>query len=170
MLRTPTDVFALVLDIPTISWSDNIDIRFKGVTMTGVVGDVITITGRKHEVELEQVGGGIVRATIYIQNDGDQIQERIDYLLAEEYTIVPDVDIRTLSTGKSLSCTVNFRHSTQTVRAMPIDMAPGVQETVEYLAATAVEMDPGIMSDLVKSLNAGEMPEVVAFVLTLANL
>lgn len=170
MLRTPADVFALVLTIPTTSWTDNIAVDFTGVKMVGVEEDEIIITGRKHEIELEQAGGGNVRATIYIQNDGTQLQERIDALLDEEYAIEPMVSIRTISNSKPLSCTVDYRRSEQTIRAMPIDMAPGVQDVVEYLSSTSVELEPDLMAELVKELNAGEMPDVIAFVQNLANL
>ena len=170
MMKVLKDVFQLVLNIPTNSFAENVKVNFKGVTMTSVDGDEIVITGRKTDIVIEQGGNGNVRAIVYIVNDGTAIEERIDAMLEEEYELTPMAEISTISNGTVLNCTVDLRRSCQTQREMPVDMAPGVQETVEFLTSTAVEFDDQFVGDLVSALNSGKYPQIIDFITNLANL
>lgn len=170
MMRVVRDVFQLALDIPTNSFAENVRVKFHGVKMTSVDGDEVVIKNRPFEVVIEQGGNAKVRAFIYIVNDGTEIEERIDAMLEEEYEITPLVDISTISNGTVLSGTVNYRNSYQTQREMPVEMAAGVQETVEFLTSTAVEFDDQFIGSLVSELNSGKHQDIIDFVTTLANL
>ena len=170
MMRVVRDVFQLTLDISTNSFAENVEVKFNGVKMTSVDGDEVTITKRPFEVVVEQGGNGKVRAIIYIVNDGTEIEERIDAMLNEEYELTPLVEIHTISNGTVLTYTVNYRKSEQVQREMPVEMADGVQETIEFLTSTAIEFDDQFIGSLVSELNSGKHQDIIDFVTTLANL
>ena len=56
MMKVLRDVFQLALDIPTNSFAENVKVKFKGVKMTSVEGDEVTITNRAIDIVIEQGG------------------------------------------------------------------------------------------------------------------
>ena len=66
---------------------DNIDINFNGITLYSEDEDkLIEIKGRRTVIEPERCSDGL-RINLYILNEGDNPEERIDYLIDEDYEI-----------------------------------------------------------------------------------
>lgn len=169
-MKSMRKVFSLVLDLETNSFPDNINLVLNGVNMISPDGDVVTIVNRIHDINLDSVGGGIVRATIDIVNETEEIEERIDYMLDEEYELQPLVDVKVKSSGKAVSWTINWRNSCQTEKMMDVNMAPGVKESLDFLTDSAIEFSPEFMSKLVKDMNDGNLNGVMDFITKLGNL
>lgn len=169
-MKVLRDVFQIVLEVPTNSYAENIRAKFNGVEMTSLDGDHIIINNRTYEVVVEQVGGGKCNVIIYVVNNGSEIEDRIDYMLEEEYEMKPLVEITTKSSNTILPWTINYRQSMQTVRMMDMDMAPGVKDAIDYLTSSAVDFDEAFIGKLVQELNTGKHQDVLDFINKLSEL
>jgi hypothetical protein len=103
-------------------------------------------------------------------NEGDAIEERIDYMLEEEYQIEPLVEVFTKSTKSPISWTIDFRRSYQTEKMMDMDMAPGVKDAVSFITSAAVGFSDEFTATLIKELNTGKYQHVLDFINTLAEM
>lgn len=164
------DVFQIVLDIPTNSYAENIRAKFNGVELTSLEGNIITINNRTYDIVVEQVGGGKCKAFIYVVNDGDEIEDRIDFMMEEEYEMKPLVEFVTKSSNSTLPWTIDYRQTMQTSRMMDMDMTPDVKDAIGYLTSTAIDFDEAFIGDLVRELNTGNYQEVLDFINRLSEL
>ena len=169
-MRIERDVYLLVLNATTPSFAENVDVKFTGVRMTSVDGDVVEINNRQHEIMVEQAGGGNLKITIAIVNECEVVEERIDYMLEEEYEIEPIVEVFTKSNHNLIAWSLNLRDSYQTKRMMEMDMNPDVKEAVSFITSAAVGYSDEFVATLINELNTGKYQHVLDFINNLANL
>ena len=86
--RIKREVYRFILYAATNSFAENIAVKYDGVILTSIDGDVVEIKGRTHQSLVEQVCVGKVRITIDVvnedkvdPNDIQTIQKRIDCML-----------------------------------------------------------------------------------------
>ena len=112
-------VYKLVLTVP-VSSQHGVDVEFKGIRMYSPdSGHSVYISNRKHRIEKEWVDFDVLEISIYIVNDGSEITERIDFMLDEEYTMIPFVPVIDIETGENLAWTVNTQKSEQCTAYIP---------------------------------------------------
>ena len=87
MLTENKEVFKIQLVAKVASVIlENIKVKLNSVTMTNEDGDVLEFKDRAYDVYKERCSDG-VNIFLYIVNDGTEIQDRMDWLIGEEYYI-----------------------------------------------------------------------------------
>lgn len=99
--------FKIKLEVQNVFNINNVDIKFNQIIMKSEEElNPIIIKNRKFVFTIDKSVSNVV--FIYIQNDGNQIEERIDYLLDEEWEI-QNLDITILEQNMKLPFTIlNF--------------------------------------------------------------
>lgn len=134
------DVYALELLVKTSSINlDNIDFVLKSIEMENEDEDVKTFTDRAYSISKERCSDG-VKITLYIVNDGTSIDERLDYLVDEEYVVSKvNAEIKTKSTEVALEYELLNNYGTQTRKEVDIVVDPLLEEVNNYLVNNLTE-------------------------------
>ncbi len=175
-IRVKREVYRFVLYATTNSFAENITVKYDGVILTSIDGDVIEIKGRTHKSLVEQIGGGKVRITIDVVNedkvdlnDVQTILKRIDCMLDEEYTPNVLATVVNSATHASIPWELELDECYQTVTEMDMDMSDDVKNTITYLTS-AMDFSDEFTASLVKELDSGKYSHVLDFINTLAEL
>jgi len=113
---------------------DNIDIQFDGIKLYSEDEDrEIEVRGRRNIITSERCSEG-VKLDIYILNEGEKLEERIDYLIDEDYEI-SDVFISVVNkrNGKQLTVRHNELIGEQVIKEVPVLLDPKTEETTSYI-------------------------------------
>ena len=132
-MKVNKDVYKVVLIAKSSSVNiDNIEVVFKSLTMKNEDDEEIIIKDRQYDVFKERCSDGI-KISLYIVNDASVLEERIDWLMDEEYYIDSiDIDIHTISSGNNLEFEFN-NYGEQTTREMKVIVAESLEVSSEYL-------------------------------------
>ena len=119
---------------------DNIDIDFKGLDLYSEDEDkLVKITNRRTIFETERCSEG-VRINIFILNEGENLDERIDYLIDEDYEIeTVYISVKNKKTGKELKTTLNDLIGEQIKKDVPVEIPDEAKEAVDYVLESLTE-------------------------------
>lgn len=156
-MKEVKDVYALELLVKTSSINlDNLDVVLKSVEMENEDEDVKTFTDRAYSVSKERNSDG-VKITLYIVNDGTSLDERMDYLVDEEYVVSKvDAEIKTKSTGTILEYELLSNYGTQTRKEVDIVVDPLLEEVTNYLVNTLTDGNQGLHTLIFQTLEKEE--------------
>lgn len=112
---------------------DDIKVNLKSVTMQNEDEEVIEFKDRPWDYVKERCSDG-VKITLYIVNDGNTLQERMDWLLDEEYVVSSvDAEIIKESTGSVLDYELLSEYGTQTTKEINIVEDPALESALNYM-------------------------------------
>lgn len=158
MLTEKKDVYKVEVVIKTASVNlDNVEIKFNSLTMRNEdEEDEIVFAGRQYEVGRERCSDG-VKASIYIVNDGTTVQERMDWLIDEEYLISSiNIEATKISTGETLEYELISPFGEQTVREMKIAVSDKLEKTVTFFTDRLTDGNQVLGDLLLKTLKSDE--------------
>lgn len=119
---------------------ENLKIEFNGLNLYSEDEDkLVEIRNRRTVFEIDRCSEGL-KIDIFILNEGTDPNERIDYLIDEDYEI-EDIFIKVLNkkTNKEFSTKINSLIGEQVKKDVPIELAPELQETTDYLLTNLTE-------------------------------
>lgn len=133
---------------------DNIDINFNGITLYSEDEDkLIEIKGRRTVIEPERCSEGL-RINLYILNEGDNPEERIDYLIDEDYEIeTVDISVVHKKNGKVFPIRVNEKIGEQVMKEVPVEIPQELQDASDYVMENITEGNEsitGVVFDTIK--------------------
>lgn len=139
-MKEVKDVYALELVAKTSSINlDNIDFKLNSIEMENEDEDVKVFTDRAYSIYKERCSDG-VKITLYVVNDGTSIDERMDYLIDEEYVVSKvNAVIKSLSTGTDIEYELLNNYGTQTKREVDIVVDPLLEEVNNFLVENLTE-------------------------------
>lgn len=139
-MKEVKDVYALELIAKTSSINlDNIEFKLNSVEMENEDEDVKVFTDRAYSIFKERCSDG-VKINLYIVNDGSSIDERMDYLIDEEYVVSKvDAEIKSISTGDVIEYELVSGYGTQTRKEVDIVVDPLLEEVNNFLVQNLTE-------------------------------
>lgn len=139
-MKEVKDVYEIELLAKTASINlDNIDFKLISVEMENDDEDVKVFEDRAYSVFKERCSEG-VKIHLYVVNDGTAIEERMDYLVDEEYIISKvNADIKSLSTGDAIEYELCSEYGNQTRKEVDIVVDPLLEEVNTYLVNNLTE-------------------------------
>lgn len=146
MITEKKDVFKIQLLVEVASINlDNINVKFNSITMSNEdEEDEIVFKDRQWDLSKERCSDG-VNIYLYIVNDGTEVQDRMDYLVGEEYLISKvDAEISLESTGESLEYKVVDPYGEQTTRDMKVEVSETLETVTNYLVDRLTEGNQGL--------------------------
>lgn len=155
-MKVNKDVFKVILIAKASSINiDNIDITFKSLTMKNEDDEEVIIQDRQFDVFKERCSDGI-KISLFIVNDGNKLEDRIDWLIDEEYIISSiDAELKIISTGKILE--FEYEDSgVQTTREMKVIVAESLEVSSEYLINRLTEGNAPLGDIIFKELETSE--------------
>lgn len=163
--RIKRSIYRLILNCQLVSAESDVIVEFDGIKMISVDSREVLINNRVYDINVESYGTMKFKIQIDIVNEGATIEERIDYMLDEEYEIHPLICIRNGKTGKLGTWTIDWRESCQTEAIMEMDMNEGVRECLEFLTPVFESTNSTLFTsgEIVRALN-NEMPDAVSFI------
>jgi hypothetical protein len=169
--RIKRPIYRLFLNCQLISTEADAVVEFDGIKMISIDGREILINNRVYDIYVESYGAMKFRIQLDIVNEGEAIEERIDYMLDEEYEIHPLICIRNRKTGKVGTWKIDWRESCQTEEMMEMDMNEGVRECLEFLMPVFESTNSTLFTsgEIVRALN-DEMPDAVSFIRQLKTI
>ena len=94
---------------------------------------------------------------LYIVNDGTEIQDRMDWLIGEEYYISNvDAEVTLNSTGESVEYELVNPYGEQTTREMKIQVSEDLEIATNYLVDRLTEGNQGLKDLFFKALKDDE--------------
>ena len=135
---------------------DNIDIDFEGLDLYSEDEDkLVQIRNRRTIFEIERCSEG-VKINIFILNEGENVDERIDYLIDEDYEIeTAYISVKNKKTGKELKTTLNELIGEQVKKEVPVEIPDEAREAVDYILDSLTEgntsLDKTMYEIIVKS-------------------
>lgn len=155
-MKVNKDVYKVVLIAKSSSVNiDNIEVVFKSLTMKNEDDEEIIIKDRQYDVFKERCSDGI-KISLYIVNDASVLEERIDWLMDEEYYIDSiDINIHTISSGNNLEFEFN-NYGEQTTREMKVIVAESLEVSSEYLINRLTEGNNSLGDVVFKQLESSE--------------
>lgn len=157
MLTEKKEVFKIQLVAKVASVIlENINVKLNSVTMSNDDGEVLEFKDRVYDVSKERCSDG-VNISIYIVNDGTEIQDRMDWLIGEEYYISNvDAEITLNSTGESVEYELVNPYGEQTTRDMKIQVSEDLEIATNYLVDRLTEGNQGLKELFFKALKDDE--------------
>lgn len=157
MLTEKKEVFKIQLVAKVASVIlENINVKLNSVTMSNDDGEVLEFKDRVYDVSKERCSDG-VNISIYIVNDGTEIQDRMDWLIGEEYYISNvDAEITLNSTGESVEYELVNPYGEQTTRDMKIQVSEDLEIATNYLVDRLTEGNQGLKDLFFKALKDDE--------------
>lgn len=156
-MKEVKDVYEIELLAKTSSINlDNIDFKLNSVEMENEDEDVKVFTDRAYSTFKERCSDG-VKIHLYVVNDGTAIEERMDYLIDEEYIISKvDAEIKSLSTGDVIEYELVSGYGTQTKKEVDIVVDPLLEEVNTYLVNNLTEGNESLRTLLFQTLEKEE--------------
>lgn len=157
MLTEKKEVFKIQLVAKVASVIlENINVKLNSVTMSNDDGEVLEFKDRVYDVSKERCSDG-VNISIYIVNDGTEIQDRMDWLIGEEYYISNvDAEITLNSTGESVEYELVNPYGEQTTRDMKIQVSEDLEIATNYLVDRLTKGNQGLKELFFKTLKDDE--------------
>lgn len=157
MLTEKKEVFKIQLVAKVASVIlENINVKLNSVTMSNDDGEVLEFKDRVYDVSKERCSDG-VNISIYIVNDGTEIQDRMDWLIGEEYYISNvDAEVTLNSTGESVEYELVNPYGEQTTREMKIQVSEDLEIATNYLVDRLTEGNQGLKELFFKALKDDE--------------
>ena len=157
MLTEKKEVFKIQLVAKVASVIlENINVKLNSVTMSNDDGEVLEFKDRVYDVSKERCSDG-VNISIYIVNDGTEIQDRMDWLIGEEYYISNvDAEVTLNSTGESVEYELVNPYGEQTTREMKIQVSEDLEIATNYLVDRLTEGNQGLKDLFFKALKDDE--------------
>lgn len=111
---------------------DDIIVKFNSLTMSNGLED-LTFKDRAYDIEMEKQGNSAL-VNIYIENDGDNLKDRMDWLLDEDYLIENvDASVKLTLTGTPFEYKLASQYGVQTTRSMKIAAKNDFETSYNYL-------------------------------------
>ena len=126
---------------------DNIDIEFDGINLYSEDEDnTIEIRNRRTIFDVDRCSEGL-KIDIFILNEGNHLQSRIDYLIDEDFE-VKDVFIKVKHkrTQKEYPIRVNTFIGEQVTKEVPIELPPELQNATEFILDNLTEGNKSLSS------------------------
>lgn len=157
MLTEKKEVFKIQLVAKVASVIlENINVKLNSVTMSNDDGEVLEFKNRTYDVSKERCSDG-VNIFLYIVNDGTEIQDRMDWLIGEEYYISNvDAEVTLNSTGESVEYELVNPYGEQTTREMKIQVSEDLEIATNYLVDRLTEGNQGLKDLFFKALKDDE--------------
>ena len=157
MLTEKKEVFKIQLVAKVASVIlENINVKLNSVTMSNDDGEVLEFKDRAYDVYKERCSDG-VNISLYIVNDGTEIQDRMDWLIGEEYYISNvDAEVTLNSTGESVEYELVNPYGEQTSRDMKIQVSKDLEIATNYLVDRLTEGNQGLKELFFKALKDDE--------------
>ena len=116
---------------------ENVGIEFKQMVLYREDDDsTITIKDRRVIIEPVRTGEGF-KVTLFIQNEGDELEDRIDWLIDEDYEIETiDLSIQNLSKKTEYDYTINYNIGEQVEKEVEIEVALPLKKAVNYVTSS----------------------------------
>lgn len=113
---------------------ENVDVKFNSIILQNEEDDVVEISNRRCIPVLDRTTDGF-RCTILILNEGEKLEERIDYLIDEDYEIKHlDLTIKKKNNGKEFAYTVNHTIGEQLTKEVEVEISDEVRSVLEFLS------------------------------------
>ena len=129
------DFFKLKVIVSETSINEeNIKIDFDGITLYSEDEDkLISIKNRRTIYDIDRCAEGL-KINIFILNEGDDPEARIDWLLDEDYEI-EDIFIKVshAKNGKEFKVTINEAIGEQVSKNVPIEISPELEDTTNFI-------------------------------------
>ena len=113
---------------------DNIEVKFNSIILQNEDNDVIEIRNRRCIPILDRTTEGF-KCTLFVLNEGNKLEERIDWLLDEDYEInFLDLTIRKKNTKEEFSYVVNKSIGEQLTKEVEVEVSEDVNNALEFLS------------------------------------
>lgn len=151
---------------------DNIEVKLNSITMKNEDDDdEVVFKDRQWDLSKERCSEGI-KISLYIVNDGNDIQERMDWLLGEEYIISAiDAEIINCSTGEFLEYEMIDQYGEQTTREIKVQVSENLEIATCYLVDRLTEGNQNLKDIIFKTLKEDEyMQNIIKEIATIPIL
>lgn len=169
-IKERRDFFKLELIVETPSVIlDNINVDFKGIELYSEDEEnTIEIKNRRFVIEKSKTLEGF-RVLLFILNEGEELEERIDYLFDEEYQITK-LDLTIKDKNKKYSYKINEDSFEQVEgKQVDIEISEEVTKSLDVLSRYALE-DFGISSEAAAEIFYRNIKEDENLINTLNNV
>ena len=162
MLTENKEVFKIQLVAKVASVIlENIKVKLNSVTMTNEDGDVLEFKDRAYDVYKERCSNG-VNIFLYIVNDGTEIQDRMDWLIGEEYYISNvNAEITLESIGESVEYELVDIYGEQTTREIKVQVSEELETSTNNLVSRLTEGNQGLKDLIFQTLKDDEYMQKV---------
>lgn len=172
MITELKEVFKIQIIVKVASINmDNIDVKLNSITMKNEDNDEVVFKDRQWDLSKERCSEG-VKISLYIVNDGNTIQDRMDWLVGEEFVISKvDAEVTTCSTGEILEYEIVDPYGEQTTREIKIQVSETLETATSYLVDRLTEGNQSLKSLIFKTLEEDEyMQNVIKQIASIPNL
>lgn len=145
---------------------ENVGIEFESMVLYREDDDsTIEVKDRRVILEPVRTGDGF-KVTIFIQNEGDELEDRIDWLIDEDYEIeVINLSIKNLSKNTEYDYVINQNIGEQVEKEVEIEVAIPLKKAINYVSAS---LDKQLTNHVYDIMVGNE--ELVEFVNAVANI
>lgn len=115
---------------------ENVDINFNKMVLYREDDDsTITIQDRRVVLEPVRTGDGF-KVMIFILNEGEELEERIDWLIDEDYEIEEiDMSITNLLKNSPYEYSINYNIGEQIEKEVEIEVALPLKKAITYITS-----------------------------------
>lgn len=134
---------------------ENVEIAFDKIILYSEIDDkTIIITNRKAVFEKERTCEGF-KVKVFILNEDDELEDRIDWLLEEEYEIEDlELKITSISNSKEFTYKINTLIGEQVVKTVEIELDPNLKKSLTFLSSY-IE-DNSLTNEIYSIVNASD--------------
>ena len=156
-MTTNKEVFKVTIIAKIASVNlDNVTVSLNSVTMTNEDGDEYVFQGRQWDYSKERCSDGI-KIFLYIVNDGTRLEDRMDWLIDEEFSITKvDAEVKTISTNQVLEFDIESPYGEQTKREMKLQVSESLEASTNYLVDRLTEGNQSLKDLIFNTLEADE--------------
>lgn len=116
---------------------ENVEVKFNQMVLYREDDDsTIIVKDRKVILEPVRTGDGF-KVVIFIQNEGEELVDRIDWLIDEDYEIEQiDLSIINLSKNSAYDYSINANIGEQIQKEVEIEVALPLKKAIDYISST----------------------------------
>lgn len=167
MITEVRDFFKVEVNvsIPTVNL-ENVEIDFNKMILYREDDDsTIIIEHRKVIFEPVRTSEGF-KVIIFILNEGEEFDERIDYMIDEDYEIENiDISIKNVSKGTEYEYYINYNIGEQVHKEVEIEVALPLKNAISYIASS---LDKNLENHVYETINGNY--ELIELINNISNI
>lgn len=144
---------------------ENIGVEFKEMVLYREDDDsTITVKDRRVITEIVRTSEGF-KIILFIQNEGDELEDRIDWLIDEDYEIETiNLEIKNISKNTEYDYNINYNIGEQVEKEVEIEVSIPLKTAIQYITNSleSKEIQKHIYDVMVQDQELVEMVNSIA--------